>query len=52
MMVHNQNSNSSIENMYPPNAQYPTTVVPSNKKDPLFEGGHYTKKWWHVDSQI
>ena len=29
----------------------PTTVVPTNKRDPPLEGGQSTKNWWHVDPQ-
>ena len=41
MMI--QKHNSQPENMYPPKAQDPSTVVPANKKAPLLEGGHSTK---------
>ena len=40
MMDQNQNSNSSLDKMYSPKAQDPTTTVPANKKDPPLEGGN------------
>ena len=36
-------SRSSPDKKDTPKAQYTTTVVPSNKKDPSLEGGHYKK---------
>ena len=36
-------SKSSLEKKDPTKSQDPTTVVPSNKKDPPLEGGHSTK---------
>ena len=34
-----QNKTSFPENMDPPKSQYPTTVIPANKKAPTLEGG-------------
>ena len=34
-----------------PKYQDTTNVVPENNTAPPLEGGHSTKKWWHVGSQ-
>ena len=34
-----------------PKTQDTTTVVPANRRDPPLEGGHSTKRCWHVESQ-
>ena len=45
---------SSQENMDPTKSQYPTTVIPANKKDPPLESGHYKKNggMWTLKSEI
>ena len=43
MMDKNQKTDSSPDKMDSPKSQDPTTVVPSNKKDPPLKVGHYTK---------
>ena len=47
-------SKSSPYNKDSPKAQYPTTVVLSNKKVPPLEGGHYTQigGMWNVKHEI
>ena len=41
-MDKNQNSNYLSENVYSPNDQGPTTLVPNKKKSPTMEGVYYT----------
>ena len=36
-------SKSSPDQEDPPKAQYPTTVVPANRRAPTLDGGHSTK---------
>ena len=43
MMDQNNISKYSLEKNYSPKSQYPTNVVPANKRVPPLEGGHSTK---------
>ena len=47
-------SKSAPEKKDSPKAQYITTVVPDNKKDPPLEGGHFTKNGgiWTLKHEI
>ena len=49
-----QNQNFSPENMDSPKAQYPTNMVPDNKKTKTLEGGNYTKNggMWTLKHEI
>ena len=54
MMYQNQNSNYPPDNMYSPQDQGPTTVVPANKKSLPLEGGNSTKNGylWNLKHDI
>ena len=54
MMDHNQNSNSSPENMDSPKSQDPTNMVPDKTKDTPLAGGNYMKigDMWTLKHEI
>ena len=54
MMDHNQNSDSSLDNMGSPKSQDPNSVVPYNKKSPPLEGGDSAKigGMWNLKHEI
>ena len=54
MMENIKKSKSSLENNDFTKSQYPTTMVPDNKKDPPLKGGHSTKNgcMWNLKHDI
>ena len=54
MMDHINMSKSSIGQKDPPKAQEPTTVVPSNRRTPILDGGYSRKigNMWNIKHEI